>query len=63
LGAALQADGERRSVVTASIVDDTGRIMKEVKVASEPQALLKVLGTPPILLSYANVDKIMQNFA
>ena len=26
------------------IVDDTGRIMKEVKVASEPQALL---GTPP----------------
>jgi len=29
------------------IVDDTGRIMKEVKVASEPQALLKVLGTPP----------------
>jgi hypothetical protein len=28
------------------IVDDTGRIMKEVKVASEPQALLKVLGNP-----------------
>ena len=26
------------------IVDDTGRIMKDVKVASEPQALLKVLG-------------------
>src|SRR5260370_30953361 len=25
------------------IVEDTGRIMKEVKVASEPQALLKVL--------------------
>ncbi len=26
------------------IVDDTGRIVKEVKAASEPQALLKVLG-------------------
>jgi hypothetical protein len=69
LGAALQADGETRSVVTASsirkekrsmdhfagldvsvketsicIVHDTGRIVKEVKVASEPEALLKVLG-------------------
>ena len=28
------------------IVDDTGRIVKEVKVASEPAALLKVLGSP-----------------
>jgi transposase len=28
------------------IVDDTGRIMKEMRVASEPQALLKVLGNP-----------------
>ena len=28
------------------IVDDTGSIVKEVKVASEPQALLKVLGNP-----------------
>ena len=28
------------------VVDDTGRIMKEVKEASEPQALLKVLGNP-----------------
>jgi hypothetical protein len=28
------------------IVDDTGRIVKEVKVASEPQSLLKVLGSP-----------------
>ena len=28
-------------------MDDTGRIVKEVKVASEPAALLKVLGTPP----------------
>jgi hypothetical protein len=28
------------------IVDDTGRIVKEVKVASEPQALLKVQGNP-----------------
>src|ERR1700675_961658 len=28
------------------IVDDTGRIVKEVKVASEPATLLKVLGNP-----------------
>ena len=28
------------------ILDDTGKILKEVKVASEPQALLKVLGNP-----------------
>jgi predicted NBD/HSP70 family sugar kinase len=28
------------------IVDDTGRIMREVKVASEPEDLLKVLGNP-----------------
>ena len=28
------------------ILDDVGKILKEVKVASEPQALLKVLGNP-----------------
>jgi hypothetical protein len=28
------------------IADDTGRIVREVKVASEPEALLKVLGNP-----------------
>ena len=28
------------------IVDDAGRIVKEVKVASEPEALLKVLWNP-----------------
>src|SRR5674476_372229 len=28
------------------IVDDTGRIMREVKVASEPEALLKILRNP-----------------
>src|ERR1700751_344094 len=28
------------------ILDDAGKIVKEVKVASEPQALLKVLGSP-----------------
>src|SRR5712672_3160840 len=28
------------------IVDDTGRIVREVKVGSEPEALLKVLGNP-----------------
>ena len=27
-------------------MDDTGKIVKEVKVASEPAALLKVLGNP-----------------
>ena len=28
------------------IVDDAGKIVREVKVASEPEALLKVLGNP-----------------
>jgi transposase len=28
------------------ILDDAGKILKEVKVASEPEALLKVLGNP-----------------
>ena len=28
------------------IVDDTGRIVREVKVASEPEALLQVLTNP-----------------
>ena len=28
------------------IVDDTGRIVREVKVASEPEALLQVLANP-----------------
>lgn len=28
------------------ILDDAGKILKEVKVASEPQALLKVLADP-----------------
>src|SRR6201988_754236 len=28
------------------VVDETGRIVREVKVASEPEALLKVLGNP-----------------
>ena len=32
------------------IVDDTGRIVREVKVASEPEALLKVLGEPGLPL-------------
>ena len=29
------------------IVDDTGKIVREVKVASEPEALLAVLRIPP----------------
>jgi len=28
------------------IVDDTGKIVREVKVASEPEALLQILGNP-----------------
>jgi predicted NBD/HSP70 family sugar kinase len=28
------------------IVDDTGRIVREVKVASEPEALLQVFSSP-----------------
>jgi hypothetical protein len=67
LGAALQADGETRSVyglkhqkekrsmdhfagldvsvkeTSICIVDDTGKIVGEAKVASEPDALLQVL--------------------
>ena len=31
------------------IVDDTGRILREVKVASEPEALLQVLRNPTYL--------------
>ena len=31
---------------SACIVDDTGRIVREVKVASEPEALLQVLANP-----------------
>ena len=70
LGAALQVDGETRSVGTASsirrrssidhfagldvsvketsvcVVDDTGRMVREVKVASEPEALLPVMTNP-----------------
>jgi hypothetical protein len=33
-------------------LDDARKIVKEVKVASEPQALLKVLGNP----AYASAD-------
>ena len=71
MGAALQADGETRSVcvrlkhqkekrsmdhfagldvsvkeTSVCIVDDTGKIVREVKVASEPAALLTVLRNP-----------------
>jgi Transposase len=53
-----QASEEKRSMdyfagldvsvkeTSVCILDDAGRIVKEVKVASEPQALLKVLGNP-----------------
>ena len=41
--AGLNVSVKETSVCT---VDDTGRIVKEVKVASEPEALLKVLGNP-----------------
>jgi transposase len=53
-----QASEEKRSMehfagmdvsvkeTSVCILDDVGKIVKEVKVASEPQALLKVLGNP-----------------
>jgi len=41
--AGLDVSVEETSVC---ILDDAGKIVKEVKVASEPQALLKVLGNP-----------------
>ena len=75
LGAALQADGETRSVGTASSIRrrsaawiilldwtyrsrrpasalwiDTGRMVREVKVASEPEALLPVADEPALPL-------------
>jgi transposase len=31
---------------SACIVDDTGKIVREAKVASEPEALLQVLSSP-----------------
>jgi predicted NBD/HSP70 family sugar kinase len=36
------------------IVDDTGRIVREVKVASEPEALLAVLANP-VYLSFPKI--------
>src|SRR4030095_5489590 len=38
------------------IVDDTGRIVKEVKVASEPAALLKVLGNSTYLFKRMGLE-------
>ena len=37
----------RSEETSVCVVDDTGRIVREVKVASEPGALLAVLRTPP----------------
>ena len=36
--------------ISVCIVDDTGRIVREVKVASEPEALLAVLKEPRLPL-------------
>ena len=41
--AGLDVSGKETSVC---IVDDTGKIVREVKVASEPEALLAVLKNP-----------------
>src|SRR5882757_10051760 len=41
--AGLDVSGKQTSIC---IVDDTGRIVREVKAPSEPEALLKVLGNP-----------------
>src|SRR4029077_1338815 len=38
------------------IVDDTGRIVREVRVASEPGALLQVLGTPAYRLKRVGLE-------
>ena len=38
-------------VTSVCIVDDAGKIVREVKVASEPEALLAVLKNPPITSS------------
>jgi transposase len=58
LGDGLKHQKEKRSMdhfvgldvsvkeTSICIVDDTGRIVREVKVSSEPEALLKVLGNP-----------------
>jgi hypothetical protein len=39
------------------ILDDVGKIVKEVKVASEPQALLKVLGNPAYRFKRIGLDR------
>src|ERR1700709_1633012 len=38
------------------IVDETGRIVREVKVASEPEALLQVLGNPPYRFKWIGLE-------
>ena len=38
------------------ILDDAGKIVQEVKVASEPQALLKVLGNPAYCLKRIGLE-------
>ena len=38
------------------ILDDAGKIVKEVKVASEPHALLKVLGNPTYSLKRIGLE-------
>ena len=42
------------------IMDDTGRVMKEVKVASEPEALLKVLGNPAYRFKRIGLEAAVQ---
>ena len=66
---AAQADGETWSVdhfagldvsvkeTSICILDDTGRIVREVKVASEPEALLKVLGKPGLPLQAIAIEE------
>ena len=41
------------------ILDDAGKIVKEVKVASEPQALLKVLGNPIYRLKRIGLEAVI----
>src|SRR5262245_4351950 len=63
-----QASEEKRSMdhfagmdvsvkeTSVCILDDAGKIVKEVKVASEPQALLKVLGNPTYSLKRIGLE-------
>jgi hypothetical protein len=45
------------------IVDDTGRIVREVKVASEPEALLQILSNPAYHFKRIGLDSYRNGFS